>query len=212
MSLAAAAIDRPAPSGFMPPMWHTVDAQTARRHPLHGMGGWLAVFSILLVVGTGYSVVTVAGVVTDPTQVARLISPESLTILQAQAVWMGVTSALLLILWFIRARPFRAIWTLVVLANTGFGAVSAYLVAADLQQRFGNAPGVDPATQAGAAVAAGLVGLLLFNWYMGASRRFRVTFQRQVKAGDPLLQSAVAPALQTPSAWDQQQQRPGWRP
>jgi hypothetical protein len=167
----------------MQELWVRVSAEAAERHPLYGLGGWLRIVSVLMaltvIAGPLLTVVFTSKVLSLPaeTQPAGLVMAALLALGTATALVMAV-------LWFRRAPHFLRAYV----------ELSALSIALDffaelLLRQWGPLP--PPFARPPGNLFAELVLSVLISgipyWLLWRSRRFRVTFQHELRNDDPML-------------------------
>ncbi len=163
--------------------WVRVSAQQAEAHPLFGLRGWLRIVSILMaltaITGPLISLIFTAKVMSLPPEVI----PGGLVMVALLA--LGTATAIVLaVLWFNQSQYFLR-------AYVELSAISIALdLAGDLLLRtMGPLP--PPFAQAQGNLLADVVMSALLSalpcWMLWRSRRFRVTFQHELREDDPAL-------------------------
>lgn len=155
--------------------WVRVSEAEAEAHRLYGLGGWLRLVSVLMVLAIPGGAVLAWQQWMDPALggVAIASNAVALLVLGAQ-VGMAV-------LWFRAWQGFRAGYAVFAVLGT------ALLALADLV--IGPPPGPASTDPVGDLVLEAAFHLA-FLGYMQVSRRFRVTFERRVRAGEVSCASA----------------------
>lgn len=163
--------------------WVPVSAERARRHPLYGLGGWLRPISLLITLGAiAGPLVALIFAVSLPGLPAA-VRPAGLVLLGQLGLGAAIAVGLAL-LWF-RQSP------LFLRAYLELSALSIALdIAAELLlRRWGPLPppfGGEPSNIL-AETALSLLLTALPWWLLWRSRRFRVSFQHEMRRDDPLL-------------------------
>ena len=192
------------------PKWQLVPPESARTHPLFGFGGWLAFFSIGLLVGEGYFLYVAATgwAGFDP---LGPVLPWAVGGWHAVLIAEVVLTGLLVLAWFGKARRYRAIWlTLTILISVILPAFTIAVGAAlgEVNPEGGRAFMDAAAPGIGAGLAQTLFGGAIFLAYMIRSRRFRVTFENKLRFDDPLLAQRPPSYSSGPSPFFQRPAQP----
>jgi hypothetical protein len=161
--------------------WVRVGSALAEAHPLYGMGGWLRLPSLLMVVAVLGCPFLLVQEWRPPG------APDSLLLNLDLLVSIGLTLAAA-VLWFRRWRHFRLAyaWVFLVLDSVLQLATMAF------------APGLRGATDPAEAMAqfvAGLAFMLPLAIAMQRSRRFRVTFEHRLRAEEASLTHRLTPQV-----------------
>ncbi|MGK7861946.1 hypothetical protein [Falsiroseomonas sp. E2-1-a4] len=155
--------------------WVRVSPAEAEAHPLHGMGGWLRLPSLLMVVAVlGCPFLLVQEWRPSGVPGALLLNLDLL-------VSIGLTLAAA-VLWFRRWRHFRLAYAWVFLVLDSALQLAAMALA-------GLRSAADPA-EAMAQFLAGLAFMLPLAIAMQRSRRFRATFEHRLRAEEVTPRSA----------------------
>lgn len=164
--------------------WKIVDKEEAQQHPLYGIGGWLLVFALGLVLGSLYTLGTVA-------QIANALGTD----------FGGMTSSdhplaeFGLVIAFVQLAGTAAIFTLLVLKHSSFRVVSSLvmLLSWPVIALLGF---LNPFPGLGSIVAQGSLSWLLtcavWVTYLQRSARVRVTFEHCVRAEGSAIKGEVA--------------------
>ncbi|MDP3414914.1 hypothetical protein [Falsiroseomonas sp.] len=150
--------------------WVRVGPAVAEAHPLHGMGGWLRLPSLLMVV----AVLGCPFLLVQDWQPRD--APHALLLNLDLLVSIGLTLAAA-VLWFRRWHLFRLAYAWVFLVLDSALQLAAMAFAPGLRSA------ADPA-EAMAEFLAGLAFMLPLAIAMQHSRRFRVTFERRLRAAE----------------------------
>jgi hypothetical protein len=178
--------------------WQLLSRNAARRHPLYGFGGWLAFWSVVMILGLPFSLaMSGLGLSTAHPDGARaldkLVSWGSGAGDVLALAGMG-TSVALVVLWFCRVKTFRVLWLSI---NFGSCAVGlSYIGVVGLCVDAGHPGALGPFVSAAIPAAIGPmigynVAAIPFIVYMFRSRRFRVTFEHRVAAEDAWIAASV---------------------
>lgn len=163
--------------------WVKVAPEQAAAHRLHGLGGWLRIVSVLMALTAIASpLVTVVFTVK-----VLALPPESLAggLVMAALLALGTATAVVMaVLWFRRAAHFLRAY-----AELSALSIALDLAAELLLRQWGPLP--PPFERPASNLAADVVVSVLFSavpfWLLWRSRRFRVTFQQELRSDDPAL-------------------------
>jgi hypothetical protein len=162
-----------------------LDAAAAERHPLFGMGGWLRLPSAGYVIVVGAVLFMLLGDQPPPFTPWRAQSPAG-PVLDGLDLLMGLVLPAVAVLWFRRWRHFR-IGYLCLAAVTTLAALADLILAARMDPVRHPETGAWPTPDMAEEVAFFVLFLAidaLFLVAMQRSRRFRVTFEHRVRAGE----------------------------
>lgn len=155
--------------------WVRVSGAEAEAHRLYGLGGWLRVVSALMVLAVPGGVVVAWQQWMDPALGGAALASNLLSLL-VLGVQVGMA-----VLWFRRWPGFR-------LAYAAFAVLGTALLAL-ADQVIGPPPG-PPSTDPVGDLVLEAAFHLVFLAAMQFSRRFRVTFEHRVRAGEVSCASA----------------------
>ncbi len=150
--------------------WVQVSPAAAEAHPLYGMGGWLRVPSVLMVV----AVLGCPFLLVQEWQPAG--APGALLLNLDLLVSIGLTLAAA-VLWFRRWRYFRLAYAWVFLVVDSALQLAGTVFAPGLR-------GPDDPAEAMAQFVAGLAFMLPLAIAMQRSRRFRATFEQRLRPAE----------------------------
>jgi hypothetical protein len=155
--------------------WVRVSGAEAEAHRLYGLGGWLRVISALMVLSVPGGVVLTWQQWVDPALGAAAVASNLLGLLVLGAqIGMAV-------LWFRLWPGFRPGYAVLAVVGTAGLALADAVIGPP-----GGPASADPVGDLVLEVAFHLA----FLAYMQTSRRFRVTFEHRVKAGEGACGSA----------------------
>ncbi len=149
--------------------WVRVSEAEAEAHRLYGLGGWLRVVSAMMVLSVPGGVVLVWQQWMDPALGGAALASNLVSLLQ-----LGAQVAMA-VLWFRRWPGFRPAYAVFAVLGTMLLALADWAI--------GPPPGPASEDPVGDLVLEAAFHLA-FLAYMQASRRFRVTFEHRVKAGE----------------------------
>ncbi len=163
--------------------WVPVSAAQAERHPLYGLHGWLRPVSVLTaLVALSGPVMTLVFALKAAALPPALL-PAGLVVVAllvlGSAIW--IVGA---VLWFRLAPHFLRAWV-----ELSLLAMALDVAAELLLRQWGPLPpsfGVEGGSMLEELATSALLSALPW-WLLWRSRRFRVTFQHEVRADDPAL-------------------------
>jgi hypothetical protein len=163
--------------------WVRVSAEQAERHPLHGLGGWLRVVSLLVALTAMSGPLITVVIATKVFALPSAMLPAGMVLVALMA--LGTASAIVLaVLWFDRSPAFLR-------AYVELSALSIALdVAGDLLLRqWGPLPPPFERESTNLFAEVLMDGLLsaIPWWLLWRSRRYRITFLHEVRRDDPAL-------------------------
>jgi hypothetical protein len=157
---------RPTPDG----QWLELDPADAQRHPLYGVGGWLALLAVILIVG------------------AVLVAITAFQLLNMAFSGEGSPGVLMIVMGFILPAFLVQIWLIVLLFRLSPIFPAALLIVSGMAIALG-VPSMlafpPPAPRDLVSIAV----IAIWMAYLVLSVRVNVTFKHRVRPGDPLLKA-----------------------
>ncbi len=143
-----------------------IAADDAETHPLYGVGGWLVLLSILLIIGVVYGLYILLSVGAAFFAAGGLVLFIGVVLVAVMA-WQVITLYLL----FTKSPAFPATCTTLLAVSIAIELLSALSEGRWLKS----------------LISIGVTAAWI--WYLSASTRVSVTYKHRVKADDPILQN-----------------------